>query len=135
MPTISATWVQAQERATGIRRSHRAERLEDEQHMKILGGQQISKSQAQNDLVTGKMAPILGHPLSATSYQCYGSGLMSRKIPWPRAPMRVNLRGFTNDAKGLHKLNRHSGMLLAGIQPRATTGFLCGWIPAKSMPE
>ena len=48
--------------------------------MKILGGQKIPKFQAQNDLFTGKMAPRSGHPLSATSYQCYGSGLMSRKI-------------------------------------------------------
>jgi hypothetical protein len=24
---------------------------------------------------------------------------------------------------------------LAGIQARATTGFMCGWIPANSMPE
>jgi hypothetical protein len=49
--------------------------------------------------------------------------------------MGVNLREFTNDTEDLHKPNRHSGMLLAGIQTRATTGFLCGWIPAKSMPE
>jgi hypothetical protein len=30
---------------------------------------------------------------------------------------------------------RHSGMLLAGIQIRATAELPCGWIPAKSMPE
>jgi hypothetical protein len=54
--------------------------------------------------------------------------LFSRK-----APCASTSRGFTNDAKELYKHNRHSGMLLAGIQTRATTGFLCGWIPAKGM--
>jgi hypothetical protein len=96
IPRISATWAQVQERATRIRKAHRAERLEDDQHMKISGGQQLSKSQAQKDLVTGKIAPRLGYPLSATRYQCYGSGLMSRRIPWPRKPRGAMLltRGF-----------------------------------------
>jgi hypothetical protein len=45
--------------------------------------------------------------------------------------MRINLTGFACDAKDLRQLNRHSGMLLAGIQARAATGFLCGWIPDR----
>jgi hypothetical protein len=49
--------------------------------------------------------------------------------------MGVNLREFSNDMEDLHKRNRHSGMLLAGIQARAWLGSPCGWIPAKSMPE
>jgi hypothetical protein len=36
---------------------------------------------------------------------------------------------------GLSSALRHSRMLLAGIQTRATAGLLCGWIPAKSMRE
>jgi hypothetical protein len=30
---------------------------------------------------------------------------------------------------------RHSGMLLAGIQPHGIPGEALAWIPAKSMPE
>jgi hypothetical protein len=41
----------------------------------------------------------------------------------------------SNDAEDLLKLYRHSGILLAGIQTRATAEFLCSWIPAKRMPE
>jgi hypothetical protein len=52
-----------------------------------------------------------------------------------RCLRRGSLRGFAFDAKDLRKLYRHSGMFLAGIQARATAGFLCGWIPAKNMPE
>jgi hypothetical protein len=46
--------------------------------------------------------------------------------------MSLNLSGFTNNTEDLHKLNRHSGMLLAGIQTRAPRDFCVAgfWLKA-----
>jgi hypothetical protein len=50
-------------------------------------------------------------------------------------PMRGNVTDSSNGTKDLPGCSRHSGMLLAGIQARATASFSYGWIPARRLPE